>query len=146
MPKQDDNESVVSALSEAMVTLTEHTIAKHLHSNDDGTVFKVSPNTNSVSPSIEIISPKRLNVDAKSGIADDDDDIDSLATTGTSGTIGSKRKRVRHRKKKKNSTENDENQMNKPNIEQQAIGSILKGKEGNAKQTNKKPTCNTHVR
>ncbi|XP_055301361.1 uncharacterized protein LOC129567971 isoform X3 [Sitodiplosis mosellana] len=139
IPKQDDTESVVSAVSDEMVTLTEQNINKHLHTND-GATFKAP---NSVSPSIEIISSRKSNT-----LTAGDDDIESVATTDTNGTTGSKRKRVRHRKKKNNAAANDENQMNLPNIEAQS-GDIPKSNpfaHSKPKHDKSTPKSNTHVR
>lgn len=136
IPKQDDSESIISALSVAMATLTEQ--------NDVATSSKIP---NSVSPSIEIISPKKsitAGTDAAlAGCGDDFEYADSLGTTGTSGTTGSKRKRVRHRKKKTNLTENDENQTNIANTPPVVLKSAVNVKRTNCTQLSKN---NTHVR
>lgn len=126
----------MSALSEAMASLAEQNLGNHSNSNDDGT-FKVS---NSVSPSIEVISPK-----IPANTVGEDEYSESVATTGTNDTDGSKRKRRRQRKRSKNSNGNDENQMNLPNIETTAT-SILKNDV--TTEVIEKPIskCNMHVR
>lgn len=145
-PKHDDNESVVSAPSETLHTLTERNVNEHLRTRDFGT-FKIH---HSVSPSIEVISSKKSNTTIGIGGGgrggDDDDFLESAATNDTSGSAGSKRKRVRHRKKKNNSIENDENQMNVPNVESAFTGILKQNPFTSGAVSKISSKSNTHVR
>lgn len=121
--------------------MTEQNINEHLRANAQNP-FKV---VSSVSPSIEIISSKKLDFQGA-------DDLESAATNDTSGSAGSKRKRVRHRKKKTNVSENVENQMNLSNVNWQFIpgeprqGGILKHDTTEKSFSNKQSKSNIHVR
>lgn len=142
-PKNDDNESAISATSEKLVALTEQNVHSHSRTNIKDAA-KTGPSN--VSTSIEIIStPKSSTL-----TGGQNDDFFESATTETIDSTGSKRKRVRHRKKK---NANAENQMNLPNVEAAmtpATASATNVKRDVAKTKNpfEKPQSksNTHVR